>query len=115
MAFDALAKEGIDEWNREDMKASTFMTLYQTVSNLIYPMENQIQTKKTPGQDLSLDITDPTAMMDSQDMAAGLSSSIIPSGQQFCSLTAKDRRLNNIERIRGYLSRATEILHASIQ
>jgi len=49
--------------------------------------------------------------MDSQEMASGLSSALIPSGQEFFGLKCKDKRLESNDYIRRYLSMATEVTH----
>jgi hypothetical protein len=55
----------------EEQKAMNFRNLYQDVSNFMLPRENQITAERTAGEDKSLDIFDPTAMMDLDDMFRG--------------------------------------------
>ena len=56
---------------QEEAKASNFRNLYQQVADLILPRENQITGQRTPGEDKSLLIRDPTALMDLDDMVSG--------------------------------------------
>jgi hypothetical protein len=95
----------------EEFKAANFRNLYQQVADLIYPRENQITTKKTPGEDKSLDIVDPTAIFDSQDMTSGLIGTWIPAGRLFFGLRVKDRRIGELDHVKRWLALATQIAH----
>lgn len=77
----------------------------------MFPRENQITGIQVSGTDKSRNIFNTTAVFDSQDMASGLSAAFIPSGQLFFGLKAKDRELAENDRVRRYLSIATEITH----
>ena len=88
-----------------------FRTLWQETADLIFPRQNQIISLTNPGEDKSCKIYDPTAIMDSQEMASGLSSAIIPTGQEFFGLKAGDRQLANDMEVQNYLSKSTESLH----
>ncbi len=105
------AQEIVKLHQREYDKTSNFRVRWQETADLVFPRENQIITIQTPGRDKTIWIYDPTAIMDSQDMASGLSNIFIPYGQQFFGLVAKDKELNEIDAVRRYLSRATSITH----
>ena len=105
------AKEYIKLHDKEYTKTANFRNLWQQTADLVFPRENQITMLQTAGVDKSVTIYDPTAIMDSQDMASGLSNIFIPYGQQFFGLVAKNKELNEIDRVRRYLSRATSITH----
>lgn len=108
---DDRAKEIIAEQEREETKASNFRNLYQDVADHMLPRENQIIGVRTPGEDKSQQIFDPTAMLDLQDMASGLSAAFFPPGELTFALTLKDRELANRDNIKRYLGRATQIAH----
>ncbi len=61
---DERAKEIIKEQEREETKAANFRNLYQEVADHMLPRENQIIGVRTPGEDKSQQIFDPTAMLD---------------------------------------------------
>lgn len=108
---DERAKEVIKEQEREEQKASNFRNLYQEVADHMLPRENQIIGVRTPGEDKSKQIFDPTAMLDLQDMASGLSAAFFPPGELAFGLTVKDREIANIDRVKRYLALATQIAH----
>ena len=84
---DEKAKEIIREQEREEQKAANFRNLYQQVADHMLPRENQIIGVRTPGEDKSQQIIDPTAMLDLQDMASGLSAAFFPPGELAFGLT----------------------------
>ncbi len=90
---------------------ANFRTLWQDTADLIFPRQNQITSFQAPGQEKFTSIYDTTAILDSQDMASGLSSALIPTGQKFFGLTVRDKALNQNTRIRRYLAEVTEIVH----
>lgn len=114
MENDKPAQEVIREWQQEESDASNTMNLYQQVANHFFPRENQITTTRTPGEDKSLPIMDPTGMLDLQDMAAGMSAVILPAGQYFFRVVAQEDDLNDREDIRSATNRITQIAHAEI-
>ncbi len=111
MAEDIRAKEIINLRDRELANQANFRILWQETADLMFPRENQITNIQTSGRDKSKSIFNTVAVFDSQDMASGLSAAIIPSGQLFFGLKAKNRELNENDRVRRYLSIATEITH----
>jgi len=108
---DERAKEIIKEQDREEQKASNFRNLYQEVADHMLPRENQIIGVRTPGEDKSQQIFDPTAMLDLQDMVSGLSAVFFPPGELAFGLTVKNRELANRDNVKRYLALASQITH----
>ena len=111
---DDRAKEIIKEQEREEQKASNFRNLYQEVADHMLPRENQIIGVRTPGEDKSQQIFDPTAMLDLQDMASGLSAAFFPPGELAFGLTVKNREIANRDKNKRYLALAAQIAHDEI-
>ena len=108
---DQKAIEVIKEQEREEQNASNFRNLYQEVADHMLPRENQIIGVRTPGEDKSQQIFDPTAMLDLQDMVSGLSAAFFPPGELAFGLTVKDRTIANRDSVKRYLARASQITH----
>jgi hypothetical protein len=108
---DERAVEVIKEQEREEQLASNFRNLYQEVADHMLPRENQIIGVRTPGEDKSQQIFDPTAMLDLQDMVSGLSAAFFPPGELAFGLTVKDRKLANTDSVKRYLALASQITH----
>ena len=108
---DTRALEIIKMASDEESKACNFRNLYQEVADYMYPCENQIISQRTPGEDKSLRILDPTPMFAVDDMVGGLIGTWIPSGQNFFGLKTKSRVENQSDRAMRYLSMGTEIGH----
>jgi len=108
---DERAIEVIKEQEREEQNASNFRNLYQEVADHMLPRENQIIGVRTPGEDKSQQILDPTAMLDLQDMASGLSAAFFPPGELAFGLTVKNREIANMDVVKRYLAFATQITH----
>lgn len=112
---DTRAIEIIAMRDRELMKTSGYWhKLWQDAADYCYPTEDQINSKSQPGEDHSTRRYDSTAVMDSQEMASGLSAALIPTGQKFFGLTVKDRSLSTNDDVRQWLMRATEITHEEL-
>ena len=99
---------------RERGRQSNFRTLWQDTADLMYPRENQIVDKNTPGQVKTDRIYDPTAIMESANMASGLAQNLVPPGQRFFSLKSSDRRIRELDNVKRYLSIVTELVHDSL-
>ncbi len=108
---DERAVEVIKEQEREEQLAANFRNLYQEVADHMLPRENQIIGVRTPGEDKSQQIFDPTAMLDLQDMVSGLSAAFFPPGELSFALTVKDRALANADTVKRYLALASQIAH----
>lgn len=111
MATDPRAVEVIKEQEREEQNASNFRNLYQEVADQMLPRENQIIGVRTPGEDKSKQVYDPTAMLDLQDMVSGFIAAFFPAGELAFGLTVKDREIANIDDVKRYLALAAQIAH----
>jgi hypothetical protein len=111
--MDTTAQEVIREWQRDDAESGTVMALYQQVADHFMQRESSITVQRTPGEDKSLPIIDPTGRIAFQKMCAGLSAVIFPPGQFFCRLATESQADFNNQTI-GYLNRVTEILHTEL-
>ena len=108
---DKRAKDIIVLEERERGKQANFRTLWQDTADLMYPRENQIVDKTVPGEQKTDHIFDPTAVMESQNMASGLAQNLVPPGNKFFALKASDRSVREIESVKRYLSSVTETVH----
>ena len=98
----------------EKRKAQNFLNLYQQVSDLMYPLENQITSLTEPGRDKSVDVRDPTAIFALDDCVGGLIGTWIPSSRLFFGLKVKDREIGELDNVKRYLALATQIAHDEI-
>ena len=89
----------------------TLRTLLQETADLMFTRQNQITSIQSPGIDKMTIVYDTTAILDSQGMASGLSSSLIPTGQKFFGLTVRDKEINKRPNVRRYLAEITEMTH----
>jgi hypothetical protein len=94
-------EEHIKMYEREETKSANFRSLYQDVADLIFPHENQITNIDYPGREKTTDLFDETGMTAREEMASGLSVNLFPPGQRFYNIVMSDRRLNDIEVVRG--------------
>jgi len=109
--MDKIAQDVIKMKQEEEFKAYNFRNLTQQVSDLFYPSENQITTKKTAGEDKSLYVRDPTGIFDSQEMTSGLMGAWITAGKKYFDLTALNPKLANNDSVQSWLAYATDISH----
>lgn len=107
------ASEIITLYANEEAKARNFLNLYQETSEYMYQSESSITTRHVPGE-AHPDIVDTTAVFDAQDMASGLSSTMVPPGQPFFAIESTDREANEEDENKQWLSKASEITHAAI-
>ena len=105
------AKDIIAMESRLRGQQSNFRNLWQDTADLTYPRENQIVDQNTPGQRKTDRIYDTTAIMESQNMASGLSQNLIPPGQKFFALKPSNKELQEVEDVKRYLNKATEVVH----
>lgn len=90
---------------------ANFRTLWQDTADWILPMFAKIQTQRVPGEPLGVELHDITARTEARNMASGLSSAIIPAGQQFFDLRAGNRDVRDDAEVEEYLSELTEDVH----
>ena len=108
---DQKAKDIISLEGKLRGQQSNFRNLWQDTADLTYPRENQIVDQNMPGQRKTDRIYDTTAIMESQNMASGLSQNLIPPGQKFFALKPSNKDLQEIEDVKRYLNKATEVVH----
>ena len=103
----------IESYDREygSPEASNFRSLWQDTADLQYPTQNQIVDKNTPGQQKTARIYDFTAIFESQNTASGLAQNLMPPGQKFFAIKASNRDKQDIDIVKRYLNKATEIAH----
>ncbi len=111
--MDNIAQEVIQQWQRDDADSGTIMALYQQVADHFMQRESGVTVQRTPGEDKSLPIIDPTGRMAYQKMCSGLSTIIFPPGKYFCQLAPESKTEFNNRSI-AYLNLATEILHTEL-
>jgi hypothetical protein len=114
--MDQIAKDIIKLRNEERQKQSGFWdSLWQDAATLIYPMEDQVSSKTTPGEDKSIKRYSDTAPLASQDMASGLTFSLFPPGQKSFVYRAKNWALWNTDRVSRWFMMATEVAHEELE
>lgn len=111
---DKRAVEIIRMAEHEEAKAANFKSLYQEVADLMYPCENQITTKGTPGQDKSRDIRDPTGIIGLDKGTSGFIAEWIPKDRQFCGILVKNKIVAELDHIKRWCSIAVRILHEEL-
>lgn len=111
---DKRAQDIIALRNKERGAQSQFRSLWQETADFVFPREDQINTQSVPGTDKMRNLYDTTAILDSQDMASGLSGALIPTGQKFFGLRVSDRDVADIDAVARYLSLATEVTHEQL-
>ena len=77
------AKDIIALRDRTLGQQSSFRTLWQSVSDLIFPQTYGITTKHAPGQELMSELFDTTAVEESENMTSGVTTNLFPAGQKF--------------------------------
>ena len=98
------------EWN----KNGNFRNLWQETADLAFPRESNITTISYRGTEHKT-ILDPTAVIDSKEMADGLLSAIIPAGEYFFKWNvSKDNIGGQSDDFDDYLARATDKHHRSL-
>lgn len=112
--MDKRARQIILEQQREEQKALGFRNLYQDVANFMLPRENQITSERPSGEDKSIDIYDPTAIMDLDDMVSSLIQMFFPPGEQSFAITVKNRNLVELDHIKRWLVYASQRTHEEL-
>jgi hypothetical protein len=95
----------------EKDKARNFLNLYQQFADLGYPVENQITTKKTPGEDKSLDIRDPTAIFALDKATSNFIGAWIPRERFFFGIKIRNPEIAELDNVKRWCARAVEIAH----
>jgi hypothetical protein len=108
---DEKAEQIIREANTEKGKAANFMSLYQQFADLGYPVENQITTKRMPGEDKSLDIRDPTAIFALDKATSNFIGAWIPRERFFFGIKVQDPQRGETHDAKLWCARAVELAH----
>lgn len=109
--MDDKALQIIKEAEREKTKAEPMMNLYQQFADLGYPTENQITSKKTLGEDKSLEIRDPTQIFALNKATSGFIGAWIPRERFFFGIKVKNREIAELDSVKRYCALATQIVH----
>ena len=89
----ATARSIIELWERELAEQQPHRLLWQQVADRMLSRFNRITTERSPGEDKSLLVYDDTATESLREMAAGLSSATIQTGQHFYEIRLRDANL----------------------
>ena len=90
---------------------ANFRSIYQEVSDVMFPRESNISTQTAKGDSKGRYIVDVTGMMASIDMTAGLSINLFPPGDKFYNVLMEDEELNKIDSVKRKLAEITEKSH----
>jgi hypothetical protein len=94
-----------------DKQQGYWWSLYQDAADLVYPREDQINTKNTPGEDKSVRRLDSTAVESSKRMASGLATSLnVTTGSRFFGIKAVNPALARNDAVRRWCWTATGIV-----
>ena len=108
------AEEIIELQKRLESDDGTFRWLWQDTSNYIFPRESNVTTIRMPGEQKTRVLYDTTAVTEAENMTSGLLTNMVPAGQKFFSLTTSDTEIQEIESVKTYMARATEIEHEEL-
>jgi len=95
------AKELLELQERAKSWQANFRSLWQSVSDLIFPQTFGISNYTSPGSNLMLNLFDTTAVTEARNMASGLSNNLFPAGQRFFDLV--DTPDSGANRYQAYL------------
>lgn len=108
------AVEIIQMASLEKNKAINMLNLYQQFADLGYPVENQITTKRTYGEDKSLDVRDPTAIFALDRATSGFIGAWIPRERYFFNILVGNRQIAGMDDVRRWCALAVQIAHDEI-
>ena len=108
------AKDIIALRDREQARQGTFRTLWQSVSDMIFPQTHGISSTSSPGQELMTNLFDTTAVEEAENMASGITNNLFPPGQQFFALTTSGTRFAENRLANEYLDYLTQETHQHI-
>ncbi len=107
-------EEIISARNIAEAEAVNFRNLYQDAADFIFPRENQIIRKSSPGERKMNLLVDTTAVLASIEMASGLSQNLIAPGQRFFLYSVSDSERSKLDVVKRYLSKVTDITHEKL-
>jgi len=109
------AEEYIKSYDIEWNKNGNFRNLWQETADLAFPRESNITTINYRGTQQTKTLLDPTAVVDSKEMADGLLSALIPAGEYFFKWnTSKDNIGGQSDEYDDWCARATDKQHRAL-
>ncbi len=108
------AKTIIDIQQTLESQDATFRTNWQEQADYIFPRDNNIDRVTYPGSNKFDRLYDTTGVTECERMASGLLTNMVPAGQKFFSLTTSDTDLQELDAVKSYMSRATEVEHEEL-
>lgn len=108
------AEEIIELQKRLESQDSVFRSRWQDTARYIFPRESNITDISMPGESKVDTLYDVTAIIESEHMTSGLLTNLVPAGQKFFSLTTTNTEIQELDIVKSYMARATEILHEEL-
>jgi len=94
---------------------ATFRSNWQDQANYIFPRESNITEHLYPGDSRKFDqLYDTTGVTECERMASGLLTNMVPAGQKFFSLTTSNTEIQELDIVKSYMARATEVEHEEL-
>ena len=97
--------------DRERNEQAAFLSLYQAAADLTRARGNSITSLRQPGEDISLRYYDGTGIQDAQELASGLTTTMLPIGQAFFAMEDASDDEANAKKHDEYLAKAAEVVH----
>lgn len=105
----------LEMYEDAESRGRWFVNLWQETQEYTDPVEGgRHLATGMEGQPALVDIVDTTAVFDSQDMASGLSSTLVPPGQPFFAIGCSSRVADEDDESRRFLARLSEETHEAI-
>ena len=108
------AKTIIDIQQTLESQDATWQGNWQDQANYIFPRESNITTLQYPGSNKFDRLYDTTGVTECERMATGMLTEMVPAGQKFFSLTTSNTTLQEMDIVKSYMARATEVLHEEL-
>ena len=108
------AEEIIKLQEHLESQDATFRARWQDTARYIFPRESNITDISIPGEAKTDTLYDTTAITESEHMTSGLLTNLVPAGQDFFALTTSDKEIQELDIVKSYMARATEILHEEL-
>jgi hypothetical protein len=109
---DDRARDVIREWERGASERTSFMSLWQDVTQYTLPDRADYTTQQSPGARRTNHIYDSTAPIALQEFAAGLHSMLTSPDLPWFTLNARDDAMNEDPDARAWLDVATQRMYA---
>jgi len=106
------AREIVSLRDREKAKQDTFRSLWQSVSDLMFPQTFGISHKLSAGTELMNHLFDTTAVEEIENMTSGLVNNLFPAGQQFFAIIPSAAKENYT--VKRYVAMLAEETHQAI-